>query len=247
MRKTIHFLLNFLAILLTTSISAHAVVPESARSRAAILKVTPSLQADLKASGIAWGSPIFIRIFKEESELEVWLRKGAAFVKFRTYGICDFSGDLGPKLKEGDGQSPEGFYFVRPGAMNPSSSYHLSFNLGFPNAYDRQHGHTGSYLMVHGDCVSIGCYAMAKTLLPTGDRNDPIREIWTLMDAAFKNGQPFMRVHAFPFRMTAANMHRHRASRWAGFWKNLRGGFDFFETQKRPPNVEVRQKRYVFD
>lgn len=221
-------------------------VPKSARSQAAVERAAPALRRDLMSDGYAWGSPVFIRIFKEESELEVWLEQDADFRLFRTYPICRFSGELGPKLQQGDGQSPEGFYFVSPGAMNPNSSYHLSFNLGFPNQYDRAHGGTGSYLMVHGDCVSVGCFAMAKRWLATGtDRNDPIGEIWTLMSSAFENGQPFVRVHSFPFRMSGTNMSRHSGPRWGSFWLNLKEGYDQFEHTKRPPNVEVRGQRYV--
>lgn len=187
------------------------------------------------------GRPIFIRIFKEEEELEVWTQpKGKErFELWKTYPICAYSGGLGPKLKEGDMRSPEGFYFVPPSAMNPKSSYHLSFNLGYPNAYDRAHGRTGSFLMVHGKCVSIGCYAMT----------DPfIEEIYALADAAHKRAeQAFFRVHVFPFRMTEANMARHADSKWADFWTNLKEGHDHFEATGQPPNVEVSNKRYVFD
>jgi len=124
-----------------------------------------------------------------------------------------YSGELGPKFKQGDGQSPEGFYFVKPGQMNPYSSYHLSFDLGYPNTYDRAHGRTGDYLMVHGDCVSIGCYAMTDA---------GIEEIYTLMGAALKGGQPFVRVHAFPFPMTEENLKRHEGNKNIEFWKNLK-------------------------
>ena len=135
-------------------------------------------------------------------------------------------------------RGPEGFYFVTPGRLNPFSKFHLSFNLGYPNAYDRAHGRTGGALMVHGDCVSIGCYAMTDA---------GIEEIYALADAAFREGQPFFRVHVFPFRMTDENMARHEKSRWKDFWENLKEGYDFFERSGRPPNVEVRGGRYVFE
>ena len=171
--------------------------PENSRSRAAIDRVRPALVAALEADGLSLGAPIFLRIFKQENELEVWLENGSSFELFRTYPICKYSGSLGPKLQQGDWQAPEGFYFVRPRQMNPSSRFHLSFNLGYPNAYDRAHGRTGDFLMVHGRCVSVGCYAMTDPV---------IDEIWTLADAAFRGGQPFFRVHIFPFRMTPENM-----------------------------------------
>lgn len=212
--------------------------PSSARSIAAIARVRPSLEEALRGKGMRFGDPIFIRIYKETKQLELWVEKGDRFDLFRTYPICTFSGRLGPKLHTGDKQSPEGFYFVTPGRMNPNSRFHLSFNLGFPNAYDRAHDRTGSALMVHGACVSIGCYAMT---------NGGIDEIYALADAALRNGQPYFRVHVFPFEMTREAMERHRRSRWIGFWNNLKEGHDGFVRTGRPPNVEVRNGRYLFD
>jgi len=210
-------------------------VPSSARSLEVRQRVAPLLVRDLAATGMNYGSPVFIRIFKEERELELWVEKGGKFECFRTYSIAAMSGSLGPKLKEGDGQAPEGFYFVRPSQMNPTSDYHLSFNLGYPNAYDSAHGRNGSALMVHGSWVSVGCYAMT----------DPkIEEIFTLADAALRKGQPFFRVHCFPFRMTDENMTSHADSEWIDFWKNLKQGYDAFEKTKQVPNVVVRGKIY---
>ncbi|MCW8880392.1 MAG: hypothetical protein OQK51_25315, partial [Kangiellaceae bacterium] len=120
---------------------------------------------------------------------------------------------------------------------NPWSRFHLSFNLGYPNKFDRAHGRTGDALMVHGDCVSIGCYAMT----------DPyIEQIYTLMHQAFEQGQPFIRVHIFPFKMTEQNLNRYKNHKWHNFWLNLKQGYDWFEAKYTPPNVEVAQKRYVF-
>jgi len=198
----------------------------------------PELKKQLSEKEINLGSPIFIRIFKASSELEVWIKEGEEFQLLKTYPICYFSGELGPKLKEGDKQSPEGFYAVSARQMNPNSSYHLAFNIGFPNKFDRAHHRTGSYLMVHGSCVSIGCYAVT---------DKGIEEIYLFADAALNNGQSFFRVHIFPFRMNESNMHKYRHSKWNDFWKNLKEGYDFFETFKRPPNVEVINKRYVFN
>lgn len=212
--------------------------PSTARSRKAISRVTPALERDLHNVGLHFGAPIFIRIFKESRELELWIEDDGQFKLFRTYQICTYSGRLGPKLRTGDLQSPEGFYFVTPGRLNPASQFHLSFNLGYPNAYDRHHGRTGSALMVHGDCVSIGCYAMTDA---------KIEEIYVLADAALQNGQPLFRVHVFPFRMAQANLHKHRRSKWLTFWENLKEGYEFFEREGRPPNVEVRGGKYVYE
>ncbi len=212
-------------------------------------RVTPSLQGEVEQAGFSWGTPVFIRLFKIESQLEVWLQDGATYRLFRTYPICTWSGDLGPKLQEGDGQSPEGFYSVPARMMNPTSTYHLSFNLGYPNKYDRSHGRTGSFLMVHGECVSIGCYAMATTWDPyKEDRNQPIEEIWTLMSAAFNAGQKDVPVHIFPFRMTDQNFSRAAAyTEWLDFWKNLRTGHDMFEQSHVPPKVSTANGLYVFE
>ena len=195
------------------------------------------METALHAKGLLWGAPVFIRIFKEEKELELWVDDGKVFKHFKTWPICKYSGTLGPKLKEGDGQAPEGFYFVPRSRMNPRSRFHLSFNLGYPNAYDRAHKRTGSALMVHGNCVSIGCYAMTDEL---------IEEIYSLCDAALMNGQSFFRVHAFSFRMTEANMKRHGVSKWINEWENVKGGYDWFEKVKRPPNVTLNGKQYLF-
>lgn len=197
----------------------------------------PLLKAELTKNRFPWAAPIFIRIFKESHELELWVRTGNRFDLFKTYPICNYSGKLGPKRREGDLQSPEGFYLVGPEAMNPESDYHLSFNLGFPNPYDRAYGRTGSYLMVHGDCTSIGCYAMTDPV---------IEEIYLMAEAAFAGGQPVFWVHAFPFRMTEKNLARYRKSLWANFWHNMREGNDLFEETGRPPVVSTDGRRYVF-
>ncbi len=210
--------------------------PRADRAAAAEARVRPALQRDLAAAGLRWGAPVFIRIFKDESELELWLDDGQRFRLFRTYPICTWSGDLGPKLRQGDGQSPEGFYRIARGQLNPRSQYHLSFNLGYPNAYDRAHGRTGDYLMVHGSCVSIGCYAM-------GDDN--IEQIYTLLSAALANGQGAAPVHVFPFRFGARDRASWRTSPWRDFWLNLREGHDAFERTGRPPRIGVAARRYV--
>jgi murein L,D-transpeptidase YafK len=170
--------------------------------------------------------------------LELWVEGEEGFVLFTTYDICYYSGDLGPKTKQKDRQSPEGFYFVNAERMNPWSRFHLSMNLGYPNRYERLKGYTGDYLMIHGDCVSIGCYAMT---------NVGIEEIYTLAYKSLENSGSFFRVHSFPFRMTDENMQRHADNKWYSFWENLKEGYDWFEENGLPPNVDVSNGRYVFD
>ncbi len=226
-------------VLFINNALANPKIPTSQRSITAIAKVENSLKQQLTSMGLTYGSPVFIRIFKESDQLEVWLENSnQTFSLFKTYDICTFSGNLGPKLKQGDWQSPEGFYFVKPNQLNPWSSYHLSFNLGYPNRYDREHGRTGSALMVHGNCVSIGCYAMTDKY---------INEIYALVNAALENGQPYFRVHAFPFKLTDARLNKEKNHQWFSFWKNLKEGYDYFENNSVPPNVEVSQKEYVFN
>ena len=106
-------------------------------------------------------SPILVRIFKEEAELEVWKQDTTGHFQFlKVYPICRWSGDLGPKLYEGDRQAPEGFYTITPELMNPNSNFYLAINTGFPNSFDKSNNRDGSLLMIHGDCSSSGCYAM---------------------------------------------------------------------------------------
>ncbi|MCC7345886.1 MAG: hypothetical protein IT538_00670 [Variibacter sp.] len=193
----------------------------------------------LEGKGMSKSSPMLVRVFKEEAELEVWKQDSSGqFALLKTYPICRWSGELGPKTREGDRQAPEGFYSIRPTQMNPNSSYYLSFDLGYPNAFDRAHGRTGSQLMVHGDCSSRGCYSMT---------DEQIAEIFALGRDAFFGGQRSFQVQAYPFRMTALNMAKHRNSPHMAFWKNLKEGYDTFEMTRQEPKVDVCEKKYVFN
>jgi murein L,D-transpeptidase YafK len=213
-------------------------IPTSARAEKSIASIEPYLKKELSDKGLEYGAPIFVRIFKDPGILEVWIESNdGTFINFKNYDICTFSGSLGPKLKQGDNQSPEGFYFVNAGRLNPWSSFHLSFNLGYPNKYDRSHGRTGSALMVHGNCVSIGCYAMTDAY---------INEIYALSVAALKSGQSFFRVHSFPFKLEPKTLSKYSTNQWHPFWLNLKEGYDYFKKYKRPPNVEVLNGNYVF-
>ena len=219
--------------------TAYSSLPGPQRAAAAAKRVRPALERDLAAKDLHFGDPVFIRAFKEEKELEVWVRhrKTGKFVLFRNYPIAATSGELGPKLAEGDNQVPEGFYFVPRSRLHPESTYHLAFNIGYPNAYDRHHDRTGSFIMIHGNRVSIGCLAMT---------DQRIEEIYTLCDAALANGQPFFRVHLFPFRMTEARMKKAAGSEWIDFWNNLKQGHDHFEEHRVPPETTVAKGRYTF-
>lgn len=191
----------------------------------------------LGKKGMDADAPMFVRIFKEESELEVWkARDDGRFYHYKTYPICTWSGDLGPKVRQGDKQAPEGFYAVAQGQLKPDSDFHLAFNLGYPNAFDRANKRSGDFLMVHGKCTSAGCYAMTDALM---------EEIYALARESFKGGQQSFQVHAFPFRMSEANMARHSKHRWRSFWATLKEGYDHFEATRVPPTVAVCERRYV--
>lgn len=193
----------------------------------------------LGKKGMTPEAPIFIRIFKEESELEVWkARDDGRFYHLKTYPICNWSGDLGPKVAQGDKQAPEGFYTIASTQMNPNSQYHVAFNMGFPNAYDKANNRTGQSLMVHGKCKSAGCYAMTDAL---------VEEIYALARESFKGGQLSFAVHAFPFRMTDEKLARFTKHKWHGFWKTMKQGYDSFEVNRVPPQIAVCERRYVVD
>jgi len=201
--------------------------------------ISPQTMSLMQEKGMAKESPILLRIYKEESELEIWKKTNAGnYELLKKFAICKWSGELGPKVKTGDRQAPEGFYFIRPEQMNPHSSYHLAFNLGFPNEFDRAHNRTGAHLMVHGDCSSSGCYAMT---------DEQIADIFALAREAFDGGQLAFQVQAFPFRMTAANLARHRNNPNISFWRMLKEGSDHFEVTRQEPKIDVCAKRYIFN
>jgi murein L,D-transpeptidase YafK len=201
--------------------------------------VTPKLLAAMVEKDMDLQSPMLVRLFKQEAELEVWKQdRSGRMALLKTYPICRWSGDLGPKVREGDRQAPEGFYSINPSQMNPQSAYYLSFNTGYPNAFDKALGRTGSQLMVHGDCSSRGCYAMT---------DEQIAEIYSLGRESFFGGQKAFQLQAYPFRMTPVNMAKHRNNPNMPFWKMIKEGYDHFEVTKHEPKVDFCEKKYVFD
>lgn len=203
------------------------------------IPLSPQLMALMAEKGMHQQSPVLIRSFKKESELEVWKKgRSGRYELLKTYPICRWSGQLGPKKREGDRMAPEGFYHITPALMNPNSSFYLSFNMGYPNAFDRAHGRTGAHLMVHGACSSMGCYSMS---------DDQIAEIYALVREAHNGGQRAVQMQAMPFRMTAENLARHRYNPNMNFWRNIKEGSDLFEVAKVEPRVSVCQARYAFN
>jgi murein L,D-transpeptidase YafK len=201
--------------------------------------VPPKLVAAMGEKNMDLQSPMLVRLFKQEAELEVWKQdRSGRFALLKTYPICRWSGDLGPKVREGDRQAPEGFYAISPAQMNPQSAYYLSFNTGFPNAFDKALGRTGSQLMVHGDCSSRGCYAMT---------DEQIAEIYAMGRESFFGGQRAFQFQAYPFRMTPVNMAKHRNNPNMPFWRMIKEGYDHFEVTRQEPKVDFCEKKYVFD
>ncbi|HEV2541183.1 MAG TPA: murein L,D-transpeptidase family protein [Methylobacterium sp.] len=216
-------------------VSASNTLALADKANAPIPAATLALMA---ARGTDAASPIVLRAYKKESEIEVWKRNAAGrYVPIKTYPICRWSGQLGPKTKTGDRQTPEGFYTVAKSQMNPNSRYYLSFDVGYPNAYDRAHGSTGSAVMVHGVCSSMGCFAMTDAVAG---------ELFSIAREAFSGGQRAFQFQSFPFRMTAANMARHRTDPNIAFWRQLKEGSDRFEATGEEPVVSVSGGRYTF-
>lgn len=245
---------------------AQASVPQAAAApveqQVAALAPEPTLKAappgvfdrpDQPPPRFNMGAPAYVRIFKKEGELELWLKVNGRYTLYRTFPICKSSGHLGPKLKEADYQSPEGFYAVSAKQLNPHSNYYRAFNVGYPNAFDKQNGRTGGLVMVHGACKSVGCFAMT---------DKGIEEIYGFVSAALSAGQREVPVHIFPFRMTESALLRETTAsgwmsfmsqdavagkEWAGFWKNLKEGYDRFESNHEPPTVYACGDHYAFE
>ena len=201
-------------------------------------ELPPALLSLLRQKKMPKHSPILVRIFKEEAELEVWKQDTTGrFEILKTFPICRWSGDLGPKFYEGDRQAPEGFYTITPELMNPNSSFYLAINMGFPNSFDKANDRDGTFLMIHGDCASSGCYAMT---------DEQISEIYSLARNSLA-GRPSFQIQAYPFRLTPANLARHRTHPQLAFWKMLKTGNDHFEATRLEPKVDVCNRLYVFD
>lgn len=233
-------LLFFSLLTLTGIWSAPAVIgadlPSTPKAESAMAQTKPKIQQELQAKGFAVGQPIFVRIFKIPGVLELWMNKGRGFELFKSYKVCSYSGFPGPKINEGDWQAPEGFYSVSAEQLNPNSGYHLAFDVGYPNEFDQAKHRTGSLIMVHGNCKSVGCFAMT---------DGRIEEIYLLAHEALAKGQEQFAVHIFPFPMTATNMKKFAASPWIKFWQGLEPGYTAFEQSKQVPEIAVQNGEYV--
>jgi murein L,D-transpeptidase YafK len=212
---------------------------DSGLSQRALAPIPAETVALMEKIGTSKDSPTLIRAYKKEAELEIWKMGGdGRYVHLKTFPMCRWSGQLGPKTREGDRQVPEGFYSITPAQMNPNSAYYLSFNVGYPNQLDRALGHSGGTIMVHGACSSAGCFSMTDA---------QIAEIYAIARSAFNGGQRAIQMQSYPFKMTAENLAKHRLDPNIGFWKNLKEGNDHFEVTKQEPQVAFCGRRYVFD
>ncbi len=227
----------------TAAVLAMGVSLSACMSLEDISEAPPELSGKVKAAmakkGMTPESAVLVRIFKQESELEVWkVDRSGTYALFKTYPICRWSGELGPKTKAGDRHAPEGFYHVSKGMLNPNSQFYVSFNLGYPNKLESALGYTGEALMVHGACSSSGCYAMT---------DQGVGEIYAIVEKALSAGQDRFQVQAYPFRMTAGNMAQHRGDPNMSFWRTMKEGYDAFAVTHRQPKVSVCGGRYVFN
>ena len=189
---------------------------------------------------------ILIRVFKNEKELELWVKNSkSAYTLLKIYPICKASGTLGPKRKTGDYQVPEGFYHVD--RFNPQSAFYLSLGLNYPNASDKilsDKQNPGGDIFIHGNCVSIGCMAMT---------DDQIKELYIAAVEARNGGQNRIPVHIYPFRMTDSNMAKvnklfEDKKTLLSFWENLKTGYDLFEKNNQWSSVSVDNKgKYLFN
>src|SRR5271155_5420390 len=218
-----------------TAACEDAIDANSGRSLQAIPAQT---LAQMDKIGTTAAAPVLIRSYKQEAEFEIWkMNSQGQYALLKTFPMCRWSGQLGPKVREGDHQVPEGFYTITPGQMNPNSAYYLSFNVGYPNAFDRAWDRTGGTIMVHGICSSAGCYSMT---------DEQIAEIYAIARESFNGGQREIQMQSYPFKMTAENLAKHRLDPNIDFWKQLKNGSDHFEVTKTETPVLVCGKRYVF-
>jgi len=211
------------------------------RVRTAYDQKWDALKKELSAAAIKSPFKLYITAYKSEGKLEVWLQAAAQkkYQLFKTYNFCASSGTLGPKVKEGDRQTPEGFYYVN--AFNPMSNFYLSLGVDYPNSVDlRRSGKEkpGSDIYIHGNCVTIGC-------IPLTD--EKIKEVYVLAVEAKNSGQQQIPVNIFPFKMTDGNLKKYvvQYPKQTTFWQNLQQGYAYFEKHKTLPAVSQVKGSYV--
>ncbi len=212
------------------------------RVRNAYAEKGNALQKELKKAGITSNFEVYMAAYKSEGKFELWL-KGVGqnqFELFKTYNFCAHSGTIGPKVLEGDGQTPEGFYKIN--VFNPESSYHLSLGLNYPNKVDLartgKDNKAGNDIYIHGNCVTIGC-------IPLSD--EKIKEVYLIAIEARNGGQKDIPVSIFPFKLTEDNLKKHGAQfpTQVTFWKTLQVGYAYFDKYKTLPKITQEKGGYV--
>jgi murein L,D-transpeptidase YafK len=237
-KSMVNKIVRFAAVVMSSVLLAGCENTGTSSEYKAFAPISADTLALMDEKGTEKNAPVLIRTFKKEAELEIWKqRKDGRYVLLSAFPICRWSGQLGPKIRDGDRQVPEGFYAITPGQMMPNSAYYLSFNIGFPNAFDRAWGHTGDSIMVHGVCSSAGCFSMT---------DKQIEQIYAIVREAFAGGQRAIQLQSLPFRMTAENLAKFRLDPNIAFWRELKHGSDHFEITKREPPVGVCDRHYAF-
>lgn len=208
------------------------------RAQVAVARYREPVQRMFASKGVDFSQPVFMRAFKQDNVIELWAKdkRRSGYKLVKRYEVCNYSGALGPKTRSGDMQTPEGFYEVRAHNLKPQSQFHMSFNLGFPNAHDRSRGWAGTNIMVHGDCTSEGCFAM---------RDDPMEEIYTVASLNFEAGNGLFYFHSFPFRMTDKALEAQKDHPWHDFWASMQPGYEIFERQRLVPQISSQSGRYI--
>ena len=228
------FLLALSAIFLST-IAADAASkswrPESVAEREI------DLAKEFSEKGLKLGSPVFLRVYKQTSEMELWVQQGPRYELFKIYKICRWSGGLGPKFYEGDRQSPEGLYRITTSDLIVNQRWDRAMNINYPNNFDQVNGRGGSSILIHGGCGSIGCFAI---------QNQNVEEVYGAVRAALRNSQAYVPVLTLPFRYSALAPEKEDTLHMSEFWSDLRRADLLFERDKLPPIAWICDGRYYF-
>jgi murein L,D-transpeptidase YafK len=228
------FLLGALALSLPASDGVMAARRSNGNS---VEAVNNSLAAKFEEKGLTLGSPVFLRVYKQTSEMELWVQQGPRYIHFKTFGICRWSGGLGPKMYEGDRQSPEGLYHITTADLIVNPRWDRAMNINYPNSFDVVNGRSGSGILIHGKCGSIGCFAIQ-------DQN--VEEVYGAVRAALFSGQAEIPVLALPFRFASVAPSVRDTLQLNEFWSDLRRADLLFERDRLPPTAWICDGRYYF-
>lgn len=232
------FLPAILFVLSSNILAQNGLTP---KEQLAFAKREKQLKQQFERAALSWpAKQLYIRSFKQDGELEIWVRNEMSepFRLFKIYNVCALSGKLGPKRKEGDLQVPEGFYHINE--FNPNSDYHFSLGINYPNQSDLffADAKPGGEIYIHGKCATVGCIPIL---------NNPIEELYVLANIVRKQGQDYIPVHIFPIRFTnegsvkVLNSFTAVNQQYQDFTNQLKQVFDYFEQYKRLPIVGINQ------